>query len=323
MLDRGMPSIQQRVAYYMGNRSCPRVETSDAFRFHSVVRYRCGASRKNESVFRGTMLIYARDMDAFCDPLAHKFEPPSSPLTVRMWMGDMHDYHKPDSNAITKSRHVRDRCGVLLPLNFKRHWNIPSARFLRSVPWHRKKDALVWRGTTTGEGTRHLFVSSLVREHDVRFSGVVQGRNAWVTNKLHLDETKRSIPWLLGFKYLLLLEGNDVATGLKWALSSGSLVFMPPPTKESWLMEGLLEPWKHYVPVSRPEDVPSALAVARANQTLCLHIVRCANAYMDELLAHLLDPVEEVVTLAAHMARYGTKFRSTLLHPPPLSGLTF
>ena len=46
-------------------------------------------------------------------------------------------------------------------------------------------------------------------------------------------------------KYLLALESNDVATQLKWLLLSGSVVVMPTPTTESWLMEGRLQPFVH------------------------------------------------------------------------------
>jgi hypothetical protein len=37
-------------------------------------------------------------------------------------------------------------------------------------------------------------------------------------------------------------EGNGVASGLKWALLSQSVVLMPPPKHTSWDMEKLLEP---------------------------------------------------------------------------------
>ncbi len=40
-----------------------------------------------------------------------------------------------------------------------------------------------------------------------------------------------------------MLEGNDVASGLKWALLSQSVVMMPPPQHTSWAMEELLQPW--------------------------------------------------------------------------------
>ena len=67
-------------------------------------------------------------------------------------------------------------------------------------------------------------------------------------------------------RYHLSLEGNDVATDLKWKLASGSLVLMPPPTKEGWLMEGRLQPWIHYVPLDSPEDVDVKLRWCRDNQ---------------------------------------------------------
>jgi hypothetical protein len=40
-----------------------------------------------------------------------------------------------------------------------------------------------------------------------------------------------------------MIAGNDVASGLKWALFSQSVVLMPPPNHTSWAMEELLEPW--------------------------------------------------------------------------------
>ena len=41
----------------------------------------------------------------------------------------------------------------------------------------------------------------------------------------------------------LFCSGNDVSSGVKWAMLSQSVVLMPPPTVTSWAMEELLEPW--------------------------------------------------------------------------------
>jgi Glycosyl transferase family 90 len=62
-----------------------------------------------------------------------------------------------------------------------------------------------------------------------------------------------SLQEMLSYKAIIILEGNDVSSGLKWALLSNSVVIMPPPTMTSWLMEELLEPWVHYVPL-QPHD---------------------------------------------------------------------
>ena len=50
----------------------------------------------------------------------------------------------------------------------------------------------------------------------------------------------------LHYKFLLSLEGNDVASNLKWILGSNSLCIMPKPRYESWFMEEKLEANVHY-----------------------------------------------------------------------------
>ena len=65
------------------------------------------------------------------------------------------------------------------------------------------------------------------------------------------------------------LEGNDVATQLKFALRSNSVVVMPPPKWENFLLHGLLKPWVHFVPVGAPAEVPAVLAWMRE---VCIYI---------------------------------------------------
>lgn len=50
-------------------------------------------------------------------------------------------------------------------------------------------------------------------------------------------------------KMLISIEGNDLASGLKWMLYSTSVVLMVPPTKMSFALENFLEPWIHFVPL--------------------------------------------------------------------------
>ncbi|TIP49593.1 MAG: lipopolysaccharide biosynthesis protein, partial [Mesorhizobium sp.] len=53
------------------------------------------------------------------------------------------------------------------------------------------------------------------------------------------------------YRYIVSLEGNDVATNLKWIMSSNSLCLMPEPTYETWFAEAKVEPNIHYVPLQR------------------------------------------------------------------------
>src|SRR5690606_18133402 len=48
-------------------------------------------------------------------------------------------------------------------------------------------------------------------------------------------------------KFILALEGNDVATNLKWIMSSSSIAVMLLPKYETWFMEGRLVPDYHFI----------------------------------------------------------------------------
>ena len=91
-----------------------------------------------------------------------------------------------------------------------------------------------------------------------------------------VDQTK--------YKYLLMLEGNDVATGLKWYLSSNSVVFMAKPATGSFLMEGLLLPFVHCVPLKDDySDLIDTVNWARRNDKQCKWISQQASLYMQRL----------------------------------------
>lgn len=50
----------------------------------------------------------------------------------------------------------------------------------------------------------------------------------------------------LNFKFILGIKGKDVATNLKWIMSTNSIAVIPRPTYESWFMEGKLVPDDRY-----------------------------------------------------------------------------
>ncbi len=49
------------------------------------------------------------------------------------------------------------------------------------------------------------------------------------------------------FKHIVSLEGIDVASNLKWIMSSRSFCFMLRPRFETWFLESTLVPGRHYV----------------------------------------------------------------------------
>lgn len=91
----------------------------------------------------------------------------------------------------------------------------------------------------------------------------------------------------LQYKMILSLEGNDVASGLKWGLYSNSVILMPTPTKTAYTMEELLEPYVHYVPVSRDgSDLLGQAQWVLDNPLEAQLIIRRAKQWMFDLLFH-------------------------------------
>lgn len=186
------------------------------------------------------------------------------PLAVMF--GDSHDQSSPvfsRAPVLTKTRNAGDDGSIIWKMNNVRHWaSVPSILAGDTLGFAAKKDAAVWRGATTGEpaeyadgfrGRPRRQRPSLVRRirglsHDPRVDARVSLYTGGVPElagpAVGLDPAA-----MLSYKLVVVAEGNDVATGLKWALGSTSAVVMPRPTVSSWLAEELLVAWVHYIPV--------------------------------------------------------------------------
>ncbi|MCL7763072.1 lipopolysaccharide biosynthesis protein [Polaribacter sp. Z014] len=154
-------------------------------------------------------------------------------LVVKFLFGDV------DTNVASptfvKSRPINHNGNsVLLPLNKLRHFNFIDD----TTPFSDKKDEIVWRGITHKEN-RKLLVEKFKNRKGFNILPIfLKDKNK--TNFISIKEQ-------LKYKFILSIEGNDVATNLKWIMSSNSLCFMPKPKFETWYMEGKLRPNHHYV----------------------------------------------------------------------------
>ena len=190
---------------------------------------------------------------------------------------------------------------VLLQISVSRHWGmIPNVK-KSDTPFERKKNILVWRGATTGlddnrfEDNRLLAVNKMIDDKncDVGFSLVCQGKSP---DKRLLKNTMR-LKEQLQYKYLLSLEGNDVASGLKWQLYSDSVVFMRKPRIVSWAMEDKLEPYVHYVPLLDDfSDFKEKIEWANKNQDKCKEISKNATKFIEQFFdVEKENKIEELV----------------------------
>jgi hypothetical protein len=143
----------------------------------------------------------------------------------------------PERPSIVKSRPIGgdNRNAVLMKLDKFRHFYIP----VDQTSFADKKPIAVWRGSAINQKRRALIAG--YRDHPLCDVGVV-GRSTSV------EGVKPFLPpsGQMRFRYVISIEGNDVATNLKWILASNSLCLMPAPRFETWFMEGRLDAGRHY-----------------------------------------------------------------------------
>lgn len=118
------------------------------------------------------------------------------------------------------------------------------------------------------------------------------------------------MPSLLQYKMLIVLEGNDVASGLKWALLSNSVVMMPPPTATSWVMEELLQPWVHYVPLyTNLTNVEEQVQWVLDHEKEAQQISHRGSLWMKDLMFHPQAAQDEAAVYKEILERYRVHFR--------------
>lgn len=186
--------------------------------------------------------------------------------------------------VFTKTRRVGELHGILLRLNYERHWRFHQ--FLQEdLRWQDKVSATIWRGAPTGyqregDNPRLRLVENFGAVLNVGFS---QPHAQGLRFDPALVKGKVSIAEQLRHKYLLSIEGNDIATNLKWILASNSVPVMPLPTIDSWLMESRLLPYFHYVPIERDfSNLIEVLNWCRDNDEACHEIAENGKAYMQQ-----------------------------------------
>jgi hypothetical protein len=145
----------------------------------------------------------------------------------------------PVQPSIVKSRPVGgdNANSVLLNLDKIRHFTFVNDK----KDFRKKKNLLVSRNHVT-QPHRIRFLEMYI-DHPMCDIGKINkdgGHDELLKEILTFDEQ-------LDNKFILCLEGNDVASNLKWVMSSQSLAVMPRPKYETWFMEGSLIPDYHYV----------------------------------------------------------------------------
>lgn len=202
--------------------------------------------------------------------------------------------------TLVKTRPINDFGeSILLNLNYGRHFSSLFDVDKNDIPYTAKKDVLIWRGATTGygfgnnipprEASREILVqqyhNSLNPHLDIGLSEIIQSnKEIHETYKQYLKQSM-GMQQMLQHKLILSVEGNDVATNMKWILHSNSVPICPPFTIQSWILENELIPWTHYIPIRADFwDMEDKVDWALAHPSLCESIAQNGREYMKPFL---------------------------------------
>lgn len=179
--------------------------------------------------------------------------------------------------SILKSRPIQgeNSNSVLLNLDKFRHFNFLNDR----KEYCKKIDKLVWRGHISETKPDRISFLKIYFNNPLCNIG---NTNRWEENP-DWQKERMSMAEQLDYKFILCIEGNDVATNLKWVMSSNSLAIMPKPTYETWFMEGTLKPDYHYVEI-KPDfsDLEQKLEYYRKNSVKAEAIIKNAHEYINQ-----------------------------------------
>jgi hypothetical protein len=201
----------------------------------------------------------------------------------------------PKEPTFVKSRPVsqNNQQSVLLKLNRVRHYYFATD----SLSFDEKKDQLVWRGACH-QPHRKAFVEHYYK-HPLCDVGDSRKDAAWARPYMSVYEQ-------LGYKFVLSIEGNDVATNLKWIMASNSLCFMTKPKYETWFMEGTLKPGYHYVELADDySDLEEKIAYYLHDSDEAKRIINNANNYVKPFLNYKQEHLIGLLVMQKYFEKTG------------------
>ena len=222
---------------------------------------------------------------------------------LQFQFGDVIDI--PKTPTLVKSRPILGDTtnSVLFKFNKVRHFTFTDDR----TSYRSKKDILIGRSSVKQDHRRAFL--KMYFDHPMCDLGQINRgttHDQWVKEKISINDH-------LKFKFILCQEGNDVASNLKWVMSSNSLAVMPAPSYETWFMEGTLKPNVHYVAIKEDfSDLEERLTYYLENETEALEIIRNANAYVQKFKNTRLERLFSLLVLD----KYFTKSQQSLSHFP-------
>lgn len=208
--------------------------------------------------------------------------------------------HVPDKPGIVKSRpiHGDNSNSVVLKLEKLRHFLFVKDK----KTFESKKNLIISRGKADNKPHRLKFLEMYYHHPMCDIGQVDRGENIrFPVKRLTLGDH-------LNFKFILCLEGNDVASNLKWVMSSNSLAVMPLPKYETWFMEGTLIPNYHYVLIKDDyTDLEERMNYYIEHVDEALKIIQNAHEYVNQFRNRKREDLISLLVLKKYFEKTGQK----------------
>lgn len=203
--------------------------------------------------------------------------------------------HVPSTPTLVKSRPIltnndkkNNKNSILMRLDSVRHfYTYPD-----TLPFTQKQAKLVWRGAA--HQSQRLTFLQRFHQHPLCDVGCIHKKS--LGQPYHREFL--SIKQQQAYRYILSIEGNDVATNLKWILASHSLCFMTRPKFETWFLESQLQPHVHYVLLEDDySDLDEKLAFYQAHPDAAQKIIAAGQAYIRPFMNLQWERIANVLVL--------------------------
>lgn len=196
----------------------------------------------------------------------------------------------PTIPSFVKSRPIcgENQNSIILKLDKFRHF----IRYSDPMKFDDKKPVAIWRGGATNTKRDQLCLAH--QEHSEHDIGMVGNTSCGIRAKQPISPKIQ-----LTHKYIISVEGNDVATNLKWIMSSNSVCISPEMKYETWFMEGKLQPGIHYAQVKDDfSDLDDVVAGLNENPDQATRIIQNARAHAVQFWDHEREDIISTLVIA-------------------------
>jgi hypothetical protein len=125
---------------------------------------------------------------------------------------------------------------------------------LKDIPkisWDNKKSVVFWRGGTSG-GYPSIRINTVYSLHNYPNTDVKLYSRDWNQNMPIPSEyfgDKCNLDKHFCYKYIMIIDGNCIASNHQWVFGSGSVPIMITHPDNNWWFKEYLKPMENYVPI--------------------------------------------------------------------------